>query len=182
MGKVIEKINRWRHTRGYGVHSPFGYELVTRAVRPVGCAWYGYSDIERTLGEDFNHSVRDQARMLLRLTSMLNPGSVFLQQGCHPAYYTALKAADSRIRIIRLPRRAVECEMICTDADYLPLETLLDFISRPSHWIIVRNIPSGWSDALFDSLPEGLMFDGPKNTFVINRPGMQKIRYSMDIG
>lgn len=181
MKGLIEKINRWRHSRGYGVHSPFGYELVTRAVRPVGCAWYGYSDIERALGEEFNRPVRNQARMLLRIISMLNPASVFLQPGSHPAFYTAIKAADSGIRIIRQPRRAVECHMICSDSDFLPLETLTGSIRQPDHSIAIRNTPSGWADALFDAIPEGIMLYGPKNTFVIHRPGMQKIRYSMNI-
>lgn len=34
MAGLFELYRRWRHTRGFGVHSPFAYRLVTEGVRP----------------------------------------------------------------------------------------------------------------------------------------------------
>ncbi len=182
MTKLLERINRWRHTHGFGVHSPFGYDLVTRAVHPVGCAWYGYANVDGAMGHDFDRKVRSQARMLLRIAAMLRPASAFLQQGSHPAYYAALNAADSRMKIHRLPKLAPGCDMVCSHHDFIPLEILKSVLASEGHWVVVRDTPLGWADALFESIPEGLMFTGPKNTFIIHRRGMQKVRYSMDIG
>ena len=182
MGRLLDALGRWRHSRGYGVHSPFGYELVTRAVRPVGCAWYGYSAIDGAMGHSFDLNVRSQARMLLRLTALLQPDSVFLPQGSHPAYHAALTAANSALRIVRLPKKASDCSMVCSKEDFIPLETLQSVIATPGRWIVLRDTPEGWGDALFDSLPEGLMFEGQRNIFIIHRPGMQKVRHTMSIG
>ena len=182
MGKLKDLINRWRHARGYGVHSPFGYELVTRAVHPGDYGWYGYSAIEGAMGHDPDFSVRRQARMLLRLAAFLQPKSAFLPQGSHPAYHAALSAADSRMKIKRVSKLASECEMISSNADFIPKEVLIGNLRQPNHWIVVRDIPKGWADDIYNSLEEGLMFEGPRNLFVINRPGMQKVRHTMPIG
>ena len=32
---LFDIYKRWRHTRGYGIHSPFAYRLVTEAIRPT---------------------------------------------------------------------------------------------------------------------------------------------------
>lgn len=32
---LFDLYKRWRHTRGFGVHSPFAYRLVTEGVRPA---------------------------------------------------------------------------------------------------------------------------------------------------
>lgn len=38
---LFSLYKRWRHTRGFGVHSPFAYRLVTEVVRPPrGYAYY----------------------------------------------------------------------------------------------------------------------------------------------
>ncbi|MDE6272422.1 MAG: hypothetical protein K2M31_05385 [Muribaculaceae bacterium] len=40
-----EFYRRWRHTRGFGIHSPFAYRLVTEAIRPArGYAYYHEHD------------------------------------------------------------------------------------------------------------------------------------------
>ncbi len=40
---------RWRHSHGFGVHSPFAYNLVTMAVRPGKYGYYGYELIDRVI-------------------------------------------------------------------------------------------------------------------------------------
>ena len=46
----------------------------------------------------------------------------------------------------------------------------------------LRDAPDGWADRLFEALPQGVMFTGPRNVLVINRDGMQKINYPVSIG
>lgn len=175
-------FQRWRHTRGYGVHSPFGYQLVTRAIRPGHVAYYGYADIDNALSGPHIGRLRREARMLLRLAAMLNPASIFMQNGAHPAYQAAVRALGTRTRIIRTPKQAASCDMICSLGDFIPLDMLKQALSAPGHCVAVRDIPDGWADQLFEALPQGIMFSGPNNILVINRDGMQKINYPVSIG
>ena len=60
-------FDRWRNSHGFGVHSPFGYQLVERVVRPCrGYAYYAYDDIDRACSSS-EHRIADKAKMLLRL-------------------------------------------------------------------------------------------------------------------
>lgn len=41
MRRLFRLYRRWRHTRGFGVHSPFAFRLVTEAIHPPrGYAYY----------------------------------------------------------------------------------------------------------------------------------------------
>lgn len=66
-------FDRWRNSHGFGVHSPFGYQLVERVVRPCrGYAYYAYDDIDRACSSS-EHRIADKAKMLLRLVCFLRP-------------------------------------------------------------------------------------------------------------
>ena len=45
-----EWINGWRHGRGFGVHSPWAYEVVTTVLR-CDCGYYAYGEIDKLFGE-----------------------------------------------------------------------------------------------------------------------------------
>ena len=52
---------RWRHSKGFGVHSPFAYNLVTTVVRPGIYGYYGYDDIESAIYEETDNPDGDPA-------------------------------------------------------------------------------------------------------------------------
>lgn len=182
MGGIFEVYRRWRHTRGYGVHSPFAFSLVELVVHPQGIGWYGYQDIDQTFYPGLpDRRVRRQARLLLRLTVALRPKSVFLPLGIHPAYHAALAAADSHMRISRRPADAPNCRLICSQANHISLPVLLKHMELPGNMIAISNIPADWVDQIFDAMPEGLLLEGKHNIFAINRSDMAKLRYSICI-
>ncbi|MDE5869009.1 MAG: hypothetical protein K2H18_02150 [Muribaculaceae bacterium] len=185
-----------RHTYGFGVHSPFAFNLVKDVVRPGrGYGWYGYEDIDAAvnsrrggLNEDIGAAVnsrRDslkterQAKMFLRLLSFLNPRSLFLPLGIDPLFYIAAKASDKRMRIERKPKMACECEMIATHASFISLDRLKEHIAKPGNSIVIMDLPDGWADALFELLPEGLMLHSKRNAIIIHRPDMMKLSYNI---
>lgn len=176
--KSNNSFQRWRHSHGYGVHSPFGYNVVTRAIRPGKYGWYGYSDIDLSMVHPDWH-IRREARMLLRLVAMLKPGSAFIPNGTHPAYQAAVRAVSKKIVIRQHGHDADECDLICTRGDFLPLQTLIDTLSRPGGWVALKDAPEGWEEQLFDAMKEGIMFVGKSNILIIPHPGMEKIRYPM---
>lgn len=172
---------RIRHTYGFGVHSPFAFRMVKEVVSPGrGYAWYGYEDIDAAVNSRrASWKIMRQAKMFHRLLSFLNPKSLFLPLGIDPLFHTAAAASDSRMRIERKPKLANDCEMIATHSSFLPIERLRTHLQTPGHSVVVMNIPSGWAQTLFESLPEGLMLYSRRNAIIIHRPEMMKVAYTI---
>lgn len=77
MSGIVEHINRYRHSRGFGVHSPWAYDIV-RHILPESCAYYAYHDINRIFGADAR-----LARMVYRLLVHLNPQEIVVTRERH---------------------------------------------------------------------------------------------------
>lgn len=57
----------WRHSRGFGVHSPWAYSLITEALRPHG-VYHAYREIDTAFG-----SRAKLAKMVMRVLLWLRP-------------------------------------------------------------------------------------------------------------
>lgn len=45
---AVDSYKRWRHGRGFGVHSPYAYRMVREVLRlPDACGYYAYAGIAR---------------------------------------------------------------------------------------------------------------------------------------
>lgn len=199
-------LTRWRNTRGFGVHSPFGFQIVKRVIKsPDGYAYYAYADIERCCHKDHTgKKTAEEAKMLLRLTCMVKADSIFLTPDCPKAFKTALRGANSKIRFISNPSRLSGCDIAAISFPSSPneaqvlsngaeaeaegkaaigpsLNALKDFISLPEKTLLLKNLPSGWAEKLFDSMKEGIMLLGKRNAILISRPEMQKVSYLISI-
>lgn len=208
-------LTRWRNTRGFGVHSPFGFQIVKRVIKsPGGYAYYAYADIERCCHKDHTgKKTAEEAKMLLRLTCMVKADSIFLTPDCPKAFKTALRGANSKIRFISNPSRLSGCDIAAISFPSSPneaqvlsnvaeavalsdgaeaeaegkaavgpsLNALKDFISLPEKTLLLKNLPSGWAEKLFDSMKEGIMLLGKRNAILISRPEMQKVSYLISI-
>jgi len=181
MNMISDAYKRWRHTRGYGVHSPFAYSLVKSVVHPGrGYAYYAYEEIDNSLERTSLPHSRRESRILLRLASFLNVRSAFLPNDDHTSSFrTALFAANSHMTVTTALSSASDCRLICSTGDYIPIDTLKSLLGGTGRIIALRDSPEGWGEELFDSLSEGLMLYGRKNILVISRPGMQKVAYSI---
>lgn len=179
--RLAEAYKRWRHTRGFGVHSPFAFELVTTVVRPGSrYAHYGYEDIDNSIARPSLPGSRRHARMLLRLAAFLGVGSAFLPKDAYsPPFRAALRAANSRMRLTSAMSEIHKCQLVCSTGDYVPLHTLCGFLANPGSIVSIRAMHEDWRQKLFDALPEGLMLYSKDAAIVVNRPGMQKVSYSV---
>lgn len=182
--KISKKVfTRWRNSHGFGVHSPFGFQLVERVIkRQRGYAYYAEEDIDRCcLLKHSRGNLAKDAKMLLRLACMLKFESAFLRPDAHPAFHAALKGANTRIRIVDNPSNSLSCDMIASRRDTMSLDSLSSFISMEGKTILLKDFPEGWCEKLFDAMPEGIMIRGKRNVILISRPGMQKVSYLMYI-
>ena len=179
--RLAEAYKRWRHTRGYGVHSPFAYTVVKEVIRPGRrYAYYGYEDIDCALGRGEGMRARRTARTLLRLAAFLDTDRVFMPNSHDTTLYlTALRAAGSRIHVTSAMQEAETCGLVCSTGDYMPLERLVSLLRQPGRTLALHDAPAGWAATIFDSIGEGLMFYGRKNVLIFSRPDMQKVSYSI---
>lgn len=89
---------RWRHSHGFGVHSPFAYNLVTMAVRPGKYGYYGYELIDRVIltpGKRYDRDVRRDARLLLRLLVALGSRRLLIAAADPEPFRAAAEVPES---------------------------------------------------------------------------------------
>ncbi len=176
-------LTRWRHSRGFGVHSPFAYRIITDAIRLKDeYAYYGYTEIKRVCRKSRNLEFEKDARLLLRFSAIIGAHSTFISKKTPEPFIAALKGAYSGMRICHNANHMKECDMAAMDAgEDISLQSLKDFISTPGKTLMIRNCPPDWRTALFDSMKEGLMLEGRSNIILFSRPHMQKLSYLSSI-
>lgn len=179
---MIESYKRWRHSRGYGVHSPFAYRIVKQALFPKrGYAWYGYALIEGNENEYITISERRRARMLLRLAAFLDIGSAYIQTDVNGPYYRALKGSCSKLLIYDNLNRLDDCSMVCVNGGEVSIDRLKSYIAIPGRTLLIENVKPEDREILYDAMDEGVMLYGKRNAILISRIAMQKVRYSVRI-
>lgn len=176
-------LTRWRHSRGFGVHSPFAYRIITDAIRLKDeYAYYGYSEICRVCRKSRNLKAEKDARLLLRLSAILGIHSTFISKKAPEPFHAALKGAYSGMRICHNANLMKDCDLVAADANGgVTLKSLTEFISTPVKTLMIRNCPPDWRTTLFDAMQEGLMLEGRSNIILFSRPQMQKLSYLSSI-
>lgn len=176
-----EAYKRWRHSRGYGVHSPFAYRIVKEVINPErGYGWYGYKPLsDKYRGKVSDGTIR-RSLMLLRLASFLDIGSAYIADfSDRKIIEYALKQVNSKIGLTSDAQLADNARLIITDGKSLGLEKLSKLLERPGRAVYIRDIPSKWTEKLFENLDEGLMLHSRRNALLISRPGMMKVSYTL---
>lgn len=187
---IAEAYKRWRHSYGFGVHSPFAYELIKSSITPGKYAYYGYWDIDKAIlhpGAKVYPSLRKDARLLLRLLINLRSSSLLLPKGSHPVFATVAKAAG----IQTAPRHgeAISPKSQCTKQTPL---LLLTRNTLPKSGEAARRTKEGISILAFDPTPQlrseiksamtdGLILEGTRTLLVVPRPEMAQTYYSVRI-
>lgn len=166
-----EYIRRWRHTRGYGVHSPLAFSIVKECIRPdkrYGFYCDAYLDFE--YHED--RSGRRRARMIIRLLHLLRPACVWMPDSD--------KRIATAIRMI-MPKMRLSTHKECPkDTDFIISFNLHDALGcwkkmdnqEECGMLIFRN-PG--------PTPESATLEIESKDFriILRRTGMQKLKYDI---
>lgn len=76
---LIKAYKRWRHSRGYGVHSPFAYSFVCETIKE-DWPYYAYDRLDavtRDMRPEVSLSPR-RVRLLFRIFARFNPKRVMI--------------------------------------------------------------------------------------------------------
>lgn len=174
--RLSDYIARWRHTRGYGVHSPIAYRIVKECVRPD--SRYGfYSDA--FIDYEFRNDRKRcrNVRMLIRFVNLLNPGRVWIP-GCDNRIKTAL--------ILSFPHLQLTTHKDCPKG----VEMIVDFGGNKLMSLWNKFDPYSECELLSfsqiknDELSEienapTLKLEGKGYTILLRRRGMDNISYTL---
>ncbi len=132
---IKDIIGRWRHTRGYGVHSPLAYRIVRECIRPD--AKYGmYSDAYLDFEYHENRTALKNARMILRLFNLLRPNRIWMPGG-DKRLLTALKMSFPKMTIATQKECPKNVDFIICDPQANPLEMWKKMESMPECGMVV---------------------------------------------
>lgn len=190
--RLARRYRRWRHTRGFGIHSPYAFALLTDALRPGRrYAYYGDADIDAAVEEwgvaceatgRRAKRVRRNARLLLRLLAATRPASLWLD----PTLPAPLAVAADKAGYRPGERMATDwrqAAMIVTAGDDTRLfgAELARWLAVPRRSLLLFDPGKALADALYSALPEGLMLRAPRVVWLINRRGMRKLSYTVTL-
>lgn len=177
---------RWRHSRGFGVHSPFAYNIVKMAVRPGNYGYYGYEDIDRIIlapgFKGYPHS-RSDARLLLRLLVTLRTRRLLVPEGL-PAMRAAAEAAAAECVTFRaydtptaLPS-ATEGDMLVAAPGTLSADIITRRISQGTSIFALSPDPDT-IDRIYKACHRGLILHGSRLLIAIPREEMAFVAYTI---
>ncbi len=115
---ALDYIERWRHTRGYGVHSPLAYRIVKDCIRPdQKYAFYSDAYLDFEYHQDRKHL--KNAKMALRLIHLLRPKRIWMP-GCDKRLCTALKMSFPKIQLATQKECPKNVDFIICDSNRNP--------------------------------------------------------------
>ena len=171
MSFLKDYIRRWRHTRGYGVHSPLAFSIVKECIRPdkrYGFYCDAYLDFE--YHED-RRGLR-RARMIIRLLNLLRPSHVWMPDSD--------KRIATAIRMI-MPKMRLSTHKECPkDTDFIISFNRHDAVRS---WKKMDN-QEECGMLIFgkaDPIPESSTLEIESKDFriILRRTGMQKQKYDI---
>lgn len=171
---------RWRHSHGFGVHSPFAYELVTSVVRPGKYGYYGYRDIDISLDAAGNFTARrrNDARLLLRLLVVMRSRRLIHSSTLSPETRAAAKAAGAScvsLRKCQDPGRPGDLLLSTGD---IPSSTVGRFIDAGVH-VLALDPPRELSSRFEAMTSNGIVFIGKRIILAVPRQLTATAVYSM---
>lgn len=174
MRKLKDKIKRFRNSRGFGVHSPFGYSI-TQRVTNLGSDYAYYAEREiRKLGKSQRESTEAvrHAIMLHRLAAMFPPGTKFLTNR-KPSKLQRLAIERAGCILKSGERRAESGE----DSAYAPSRGL---DKGCSIYIQYTEEPEKEALETLNQLRSGIIFEGIRCVIAIPRPQTQPVIYKLN--
>lgn len=168
---ISKEIRRWRHARGYGVHSPLAFRIVKECIRPDRL--YGFY-CDPYLDFEYNEDRRGlhHARMTIRLLNLLRPAHVWMPD--------ADKRIITAIKMIMPTMRLATHKKCPEDTDFIIVFNRHD---TAENW---KRMDAGEECGMLlfgksDEISGDITLEIESKDFriLLRRPGMQKVKYDI---
>ena len=180
---ISEAYKRWRHSHGYGVHSPYAYQLIKSVVSPGNYVYYGYWDIDKAILSPQAHdypALRKDARLLLRLLVWLNTSRLLIYAPQQTVFSTVAAAAGVKhadvSNLKTLPTKAGDL-LVITGKSPRDGETAL--IINEGIATIAFAPSQRLRKEMTTAMKDGLILEGTRILLAIPRSEMVLTSYSM---
>lgn len=186
---------RWRHSKGFGVHSPYAYKFVTNVIRLRHYGFYSYHEIDSHLSSKEIHDYRflKLIRFTIRLVNFLNTRRIITPSpGSRLAEVTAL-AVDKEFIVIKDSDNFMfqngdlliisGCDQDTKKSDEGPeLQLNLSLAKSAIHsgvTVFALHPQPELRALLAAPIPRGLLLNGGSKQILIPRPEMAYISYDI---
>ena len=171
MATVADRYKRWRHIRGYGIHSPSAYTIIREVLRPPReYGYYAYDDLRKVVSP---HKTFSELCLIYRLIVWFHPDNI------------AICASDSADVLTTVARMACpfsntgtstpQADFVIVDKDYsepLPSEAKIMFFF---------DTRSQLAGDIRRTMTAGHIFDGNRHTIIVRRHDLPLQTFTLNI-
>lgn len=180
---ISEAYKRWRHSRGFGVHSPYAYDLIKSVISSGDYVYYGYWDIDKAILSPQAHdypALRKDARLLLRLLVWLNTSRLLIYPPQQTVFSTVAAAAGVKCadasNLKTLPTKAGDLLAISGKS---PRDGETARIINEGIAIIAFDPSKRLRKEMTTAMKDGILLEGTRILLAIPRSEMALTSYSM---
>lgn len=175
---------RWRHSRGFGVHSPYAYRFVIDVLRPGPYRLYSYHEVDNYLHKKEKHDFRFEKLIMftLRMIVFLHAKRIIINTDARVGEIAAKALNLSWVRIKE------KDEFRFKEGDFLIIENsftskgLLSEAIKNGVPIFAINPDSEIRKVLETPIPRGLLLNDPRKIILMPRQEMEYVSYDINLG
>lgn len=188
---------RWRHSKGFGVHSPYAFSIIERVIN-LGDAYgfYGYHHIKKVIKQSrLKHPERcfNRACLLLRLLVAVEARNMVCSGDLNPVIVTVAKSAGVRLHTLSSFNGTgrPSNDSLSSENDQSSETKTLYLLNGGKNQIMMARRAIGEMNPLFaidpdpelrrlleTCIPEGVVFTGPNLIIALPRPHTAFVLYS----
>lgn len=177
---ICDGYLRWRHSKGYGVHSPFAYKIVTEVISPGKYGYYGYHEIDRIAAKRKSGylSGRD-LKLLLRLSIALHSKEIVGTSDESQELRKVAKCAGASFREVKEGKifSATPGLLVITPAITSP--KIVSNAINHGYALIAFDPSEKVKDEILKPLIHGVLFHGTRIFVLIPREEMEYVDYTI---
>lgn len=173
---------RWRHSLGFGVHSPFAYNLVKTAVSPGDYGYYGYDLIDDVLlspDTEQSRHIKKDARLLLRLLVALGSNRLFLSHSSAAAFHAAAEGAGVKCLPLSSRKESPQKgDFVLIEGNSCDVGSVSKLL-KEGVAVMAIGSPSQLTDCIENGISHGVVLTGTRIVLGVPREEMALVKHSM---
>lgn len=176
---LVRRYKRWRHGRGFGIHSPFAYDFITLTLRER-LPYYAYDiiDAEASSEKADKCTLTPKAlKLIFRIAVRFKPDMVAI---------TGAKNADAEKRVIGYAGSNIKITSDLTDSNFNIINSAISETAsaRPNAVYIFPDTTDNGAAAacekLWNDVTRGMRFDNSKSfSIIVCSPKLPKQRFDV---